>query len=315
MYHRNKQFVISWTVIILGIMYLSTEQFAVSRPHRSIPSYQVETLLEQGSGDLNEDVLLEADDLFGVFDGATSLDRRRFHGNLTGGLLAARTAAETFREKRGGLLQLAGEANRGIRNALLAQKVAMRHRFWSTSLAVIRLGDGRMEYCQTGDAQIVLIMNDGSYRIVTPDVDIDRETLQLWRKSTAPPEAAIHDVLAKQIQKVRMQMNISYGVLNGEPAAMDFLCHGYRDLTGVSDILLFTDGLFLPRENPLKENDWCTFADIYREGGLQAVRDHVRGLQENDPACRIYPRFKQHDDIAAVAIRLNKASHINIAFS
>jgi serine/threonine protein phosphatase PrpC len=285
-------------------MYLSTEHFAVSRPHRSIPSYQVETLLEQGSGELNEDVLLETGKLFGVFDGATSLDRRRFHGNLTGGLLAAQTAAEAFRENRGGLLQLADEANRRIRDALPALKAAERHLFWSTSLAVIRLGVDRMEYCQTGDAQIVLIMNDGSHQIVTPDIDIDRETLQLWQNTAVPPEAVIHNVLAEQIQKVRMQMNISYGVLNGEPTAMNFLRHGYHELSEVSDILLCTDGLFLPRENLLKENDWHTFTRLYREGGLQSIRDHVRGLQDNDPTCRRYPRFKQYDDIAAVAIRL-----------
>lgn len=298
-------------------MFLATEQLAASRPYRSIPSYQVETLLEKGSGELNEDVLLEAGDVFGVFDGATSLEKRRFHGNLTGGLLAARTAAATFREERAGLLDLAGRANRRIRDALLAQNVAMteRHRFWSTSLAVIRLGDDRLEYCQTGDAQILLIMSDGSYRIITPDVDIDRETLGLWQKSKAAPDAAIQDVLAEQIHKVRLQMNISYGVLNGEPAAMDFLHHGYQDLTGVSDILLFTDGLFLPRENPRKDNDWHTFVGLYRAGGLQAVRDQVRGLQTEDPACRTYPRFKQHDDIAAVAIRLHEAPQPVIAFS
>lgn len=298
-------------------MYLSTDQFAVSRPYRPVLPYQVETLLEKGSGVFNEDVLLEAGDVFGVFDGATSLDRRRFHGNLTGGLIAARTAAETFRDGHVGLLHRAGEANRRIRMAQQAESVAMtdRHRFWSTSLAVIRLGEDRLEYCQTGDAQIILVMSDGSYRIVTLDVDIDRETLRLWQEINAAPGIAIQDVLADQIHKVRLQMNISYGVLNGEPAAMDFLCHGYHDLTGVSDILLFTDGLFLPRENPHEDNDWQTFVDLYRRGGLQTVRDIVRGLQENDPGCRSYPRFKQHDDIAAVAVRLHEACQPAIAFS
>jgi hypothetical protein len=298
-------------------MYLSTDQFSVSRPCQSILPYQVETLLEKGSAEFNEDVLLEAGDVFGVFDGATSLDRRRFHGNLTGGLLAARTAAETFRDGHAGLFQRAGEANRRIRRAQQAESVALtdRHRFWSTSLAVIRLGDERLEYCQTGDAQIVLLMSDGSYRIVTPDVDIDRETLRLWQETDAAPGVAIQDVLAEQIHKVRLQMNISYGVLNGEPAAMNFLRHGYEDRTGVSDILLFTDGLFLPRENPQEDNDWQTFVELYRRGGLQAVRDRVRGLQENDPGCRTYPRFKQHDDIAAVAVRLHEPFQPAIAFS
>jgi hypothetical protein len=100
-------------------------------------------------------------------------------------------------------------------------------------------------------------------------------------------------------------MNIRYGVLNGEPAALDFLRHGYEELDNVSDILLFTDGLFLPRENPLEDSDWCSFVNLYRQGGLQAVRDHVRYLQRQDPTLKKYPRFKLHDDIAAVAIKMH----------
>lgn len=298
-------------------MYLSTEQFATHPPSRPVVSYEIQTLIEKGSSEINEDVLLEADDLFGVFDGATSLDKRRFFDNLTGGLLAARTAAETFREERIGLHQLACEANRRIRAALLEHHVSMtdRHHFWSTSLAVVRLTEGQLEYCQTGDAQILLIYHDGSHRTITPDIDIDRETLQLWKKSIVETPASIHDILAEQIKKIRLQMNVSYGVLNGEPAAIDFLYHGYHDLAGVKDILLFTDGLFLPRENPLDDNDWSAFVDLYHAGGLQSVRDQVRFLQRNDPACRQYPRFKQHDDIAAVAIRLQNTLQPAIAFS
>ena len=287
-------------------MYLATEQLAVPAAARFVPDIGVETLLEKGSSELNEDVLLEAENLFGVFDGATSLDKRRFHDGLTGGLLAARTAAHAFQQGRSSLYRLAEKANNGIRDALLNQQVAMsdRHRLWSTSLAVIRLGEGHVEYCRTGDALILFIHNDGSFRLVTPDIDIDRETLCLWQDSKVLSSTSIQDELADQILRVRLQMNVSYGVLNGEPEALDFICHGHEELTNVSDVLLFTDGLFLPRENPQKESDWEFFVKLYQLGGLQAVRDYVRGLQCQDPALKKYPRFKLHDDIAAVAIKL-----------
>ncbi|GAB6192034.1 protein phosphatase 2C domain-containing protein [Desulfocastanea catecholica] len=288
-------------------MYLTTDQPVACRSAHFMPSFAVETLLEQGSSELNEDVLLEAEGLFGVFDGATSLDTRRFDDGLTGGLLAAQTAARVFQQERASLSRLAEKANNNIRKALQQRQVSIdeRHRLWSTSMAVVRMGANRLEYCQTGDALIVLLYNDGTYRVVTPDLDIDRETLQLWQDCRITPSAPIHELLAEQIQCVRLQMNISYGVLNGEAAALEFLRHGYEELDNVSDILLFTDGLFLPRENPLEDSDWRSFVNLYRQGGLQAVRDHVRCLQCQDPTLKKYPRFKLHDDIAAVAIKLH----------
>ncbi len=285
-------------------MYLSTEQFTFSNLNRAINRPEVRSLLEKGSGEFNEDVLLEDGNLLGVFDGATSLDKRRFQEGLTGGLLAARTAAQSFQDSRCSLDQLAKEANQNIQNEQLNESIGLdeRHKLWSTSFAVVHLSGNRLEYCQTGDALILLVLKDGSYKVLTPDIDIDRDTLQLWKEMQGAPDALIHEVLAEQIQKVRLEMNISYGVLNGEPEALDFIRHGYEDLTNVSDILLFTDGLQLPRENPLEEQDWQSFVKLYRRGGLQAVRDHVRHLQQQDPACRKYPRFKLHDDIAALAI-------------
>ena len=285
-------------------MYLSNEQRTFSSLNRPVHRPKVRSLLEKGSGEFNEDVLLEEGDLLGVFDGATSLDKRRFQDNLTGGLLAARTAASCFQGNRCSLDQLAAEANRSIQKAQLQESISLdeRHKLWSTSFAVVHLDGNRLEYCQSGDALILFILKDGNYKEVTPDIDIDRDTLQLWKEMQVAPDARIHEVLAEQIHKIRLEMNISYGVLNGEPEALDFIRHGYEDLTEVSDILLFTDGLHLPRENPLEENDWQSFVELYRLGGLQAVRNHVRQLQQQDPDCRRYPRFKLHDDIAAVAI-------------
>ncbi|TKB25352.1 protein phosphatase 2C domain-containing protein [Desulfopila sp. IMCC35006] len=286
------------------IMYLSTEQRTFANLSRPLHKHKVRSLLEKGSGEFNEDVLLEEGDLLGVFDGATSLDKRRFHGGLTGGLLAARTAAGSFQGNRTPLDQQAKEANQNIQRAQREQGIGLdeRHKLWSTSLAVVHLAGNRLEYCQTGDALILFVLKDGSYKIITPDIDIDRDTLQMWQEMQVSPDARIHEVLADQINKVRLEMNVTYGVLNGEPEALAFIRHGYENLADVSDILLFTDGLQLPRENPLEDHDWQSFVKLYRQGGLQAVRDHVRYLQQLDPHCRKYPRFKIHDDIAAVAI-------------
>ena len=285
-------------------MYLSTEQLTSLNLTRAINGHKIRSLLEKGSGEFNEDVLLEEGNLLGVFDGATSLDIRRFQDGLTGGLLAARTAAASFYGNRCPLDQLAKEANLNIQKAQLDESIGLdeRHKLWSTSLAVVHLDGNRLEYCQTGDALILLVLKDGDYKVITPDIDIDRDTLQFWKEMQVSPGACIHEVLAEQIHKIRLEMNITYGVLNGEPEALDFIRHGYENLTNVSDVLLFTDGLHLPRENPLEEHDWQSFVELYLQGGLQAVRDHVRHLQRQDPACRKYPRFKMHDDIAAVAI-------------
>lgn len=286
-------------------MYLSNEQLEqyqfLTQPFHSP---KVCSILEKGSSDINEDVLLQEANMFGVFDGATSLASCRFQDGLTGGLLAARTAAQSFMADECALDELAKRANHriGQMQSNYNDGLQDRYKLWSTSCAVVRLIGNRLEYCQTGDALIVFIFKNGTYRVITPDIDIDGKTLQLWKEMQVAPDVRIQDALADQILKVRLEMNIRYGVLNGEPEALDFISHGYEDLTDVSDILLFTDGLHIPRENPLKEHDWPLFVETYRRGGLQAVRDYVRHLQRQDTGCRLYPRFKIHDDIAAVSI-------------
>jgi hypothetical protein len=66
--------------------------------HLSLPfsKHKVSFFWEKGSGEINEDFLLEGGDLLGVFDGATSLIKGRLQEGLTGGLLAVRTAAQVF---------------------------------------------------------------------------------------------------------------------------------------------------------------------------------------------------------------------------
>lgn len=287
-------------------MYLSIDQRQRTLPYENSPTPVIETLLEKGSGPINEDVLACDNNLFGVFDGATSLVQDDLPSGLTGGLIAARLAAESFTENDGELPELAKRANQRIAEFCPdgGPTPEERFRLWSTSLAVVRLDDKHFDYCQTGDSLILVIGKDDTFTVLTPEIDQDRHTLRLWKDTPAPGDMTIHDLLADQIRSVRMKMNVTYGALNGEPAAMDFLRHGSCSLDGIGSILIFTDGLFLPRQEPDQGHDWQTFVELFRQGGLRLIHERIRAVQSLDPRCRTYPRFKCHDDVAAVAITL-----------
>ena len=113
----------------------------------------------------------------------------------------------------------------------------------------------------------------------------------------------IHDELADEIRAVRMNMNRTYGVLNGEHEALSFLNSGAESLEGISDILLFSDGLMLPAKNPAGSFDLEKFTDLYSLTGVSGIRNYIRSLQRDDPRCYEYPRFKQYDDISAISLK------------
>lgn len=292
-------------------MYLSIREEMYPVPVFKPDTRHVESLFEKGSSSINEDRLLVQKSLYGVFDGATSLKKTdSLQEGMTGGALAAQIAKDTFLDVDGSLFETAVEANRriGLSQVAAGVNVDARETLWSTSMGVVRILGERLEYCSAGDALIMVLYEDNRYVFLTPDIDIDCETLILWKKLSACAKnkrKSIYTALKQQIRKVRLQMNREYGVLNGESAAADFINSGSCDLTGVTDVLLFTDGLYLPKEDPNQMSDWGKFVDLYQAQGLRGLRDYVRSLQISDPDLSVYPRFKVHDDIAAIALRLS----------
>ena len=285
-------------------MYLSSEHHTLSDIQNELRFYSVEAITEKGSADLNEDVILEDNNVFGVFDGTTSLHSDNLPAGMTGGLIAAQIAADSFRQHAGNLVSRAEDANKKIGAAAGSEQLTgkKKYRLWSTSAAVVRIEERFFEFCQIGDCLIMVVRDDGSFTLLTPDTAHDRETLSLWKNSDVPAGLTIHQFLAEQIRTIRNKMNIFYGGLNGEPEALNFLRRGRESLNGVQAILLFTDGLFLPKKDPDQLDNWSLFVDLYLSGGLAAIHEKVRSLELLDPDCRIYPRFKKHDDIAAIAI-------------
>lgn len=269
-----------------------------------------ETLLEQGSGQVNEDMLYADDQRCVVCDGATSLAGSRsldYLPNTSGGQQAAAITAETF-AKGWGLLDSARIANAMIRERMIASGINFNRRelLWSTSFAAIDVHDGSIDWCQIGDCMILVIYDDGRIEQLVDLPGQDTEVLKNWQRIGFRSQGTIHEVLAHEIGAVRRSMNRDFGVLNGEEAALDFIAHGTIDTQGVSDILLFSDGLFPPSSNPELTFAEDVFVALYQKGGLRKVREYIRSVQQEDPGCYHYPRFKMFDDISAISLQHTK---------
>jgi len=266
--------------------------------------FKIDWLYKKGSGTLNEDAYFLGDRMVGVFDGATALNGSLYEDGKTGGYLASRLARDTFRTGNAPLFKLTHRANRRILEAMQQRGVDLRQKenLWCTSLAVVHVGKDEFEWVQSGDSLILTIDDDHNYQVLVPDHCHDLETLCMWRDMAVCGTPAIFENLKEQIIAVRRRVNVTYGSLNGESEALDFISRGRQRLSGIRHILLFTDGLFIPQEDPEDGHQLDMLVERYLSGGLQSVYQYVHKLQISDPLCHRYPRFKPHDDIAAVAI-------------
>jgi len=264
----------------------------------------VDSLLEQGSGKMNEDAFVIKDSLFGVFDGGTSIVKYLDESGKTGGALASGIVKNVFEREEGSLWDVSLKANAAIKDEMVKRNIDISKKvgLWCTTVAAIKLGKDSFDWIQIADSLIIVVYNDGSYKLLIEDYDQDEETLVRWKELAEKKEKNIRDTIMKNQEELRNDSNVWYGVMNGEEEMVKFLKKGTESLENVKHILIFTDGLFIPKEDPRQKDDFDTFVKLFLEGGLKKIRDHVRELEKPDPECWKYPRYKQHDDIAAIAI-------------
>jgi serine/threonine protein phosphatase PrpC len=175
---------------------------------------------------------------------------------------------------------------------------------WGTDAAVVRIKEDYLEFFQIGDSLIVVIFKNGKYKLLTKYVDTDKETLVKWKNLADKGERNIREKLNSQLIKVRRRVNIDYGTLNGEKEAVNFFEVGKFKIKNLETIILFTDGLFLPKKNPTEREDWNKFVKLYKKSGLKSILNYIRSIENRDPDSVLYPRLKKHDDATAIAIKI-----------
>lgn len=272
---------------------------------------------KKGDGELNEDSLIinERISLFGVADGVSSLVPFKSEDNLTGGYIAsnmAKTYLETLTSTEHDLRYGLSKINECLYEKMKENRIDSnrKEQLWGTALAAVCLSEKGLEYIQTGDCMILAVYQTGEVRPLTRlQVEhLEHTAIEKWKRCIQEGMNKKDDIMPylKEILIANRQLSNTdkgYGVLNGEPEAIDYVEYGKINRAGLKHLILLTDGLFPPSEViPEGRPYWHHVAMSILENGIEQYADELIQLEETDSECIAYPRFKKSDDKAGIVI-------------
>lgn len=279
---------------------------------------KIQTISTQGNGVWNEDSIIVNDiiQLYGVIDGATSLEPYRGLGGETGGYLAAQLIAKTItnmsQDNVGQKLSLPTmllQANLRLRSEMLKAGVDVnrKEQLWSACALLVRVHDTFVDFAHAGDCMLIAMYEDGTIRLVTRDQleVVDRPTRQLWAEGVASGLTSrdeLWQLVMSQIHAGRALMNTinGYSVLNGEPELADHMEYGRISRAQLTSLFLFSDGLIDPQREHSLEEDLRQIVLRVKSMGLENYIQWLIQVEESDPACLKFPRVKKSDDKTAI---------------
>lgn len=254
----------------------------------------------------SEDNFFTGENTFWVFDWASSLVPYKSPKWHTGGFLASEIAKNTLAEF-GNIKnpqEIISIINLRIRSAMEHAGIDYqnKHNSWCTTAAIVQLKNNILSYAQITDAMIIVIYKNWTHSILWEDSNHDEPTLTEWKKLGDLTQIEKRKKVDWLIRKVRNTQNIDYWVLSWEEWYEKFLNTWEIEIENIAHVLLFTDGLIPPTLDPKDKPNYNTFVKKFLSWWISATHDWLFGLEESDPECIKYPRFKKHDDAAIISI-------------
>jgi hypothetical protein len=278
---------------------------------------KIEKLTIKGTGEWNEDALVVAEStgLYGVLDGATSLKPFRGPNGETGGYMASRLVQRELESltpddlTKLSLHEAVLRANERLRETMVSYGIDVNRKeeLWTTGIALVRIHPNNIEYVQAGDCMIVAMYKDDKIRIVTFDhVDrFDQGTRRLLKEGIANGITSIQQLrklVEPNILSNKKWINAfdGYSVLSGEPELSEFMEYGRISRSQLKALLIVSDGLFLPSGYRLPNGEAASGMEalvrMVSEKSLGGYAQWLLELEQSDPECLRFPRFKPSDD-------------------
>lgn len=197
------------------------------------------------------------------------------------------------------------------------------------TLAQIDFTSGQLTFAHGGDTALYIFYADGRVEQVTNAQTAEEHDNQaLYVARTLQQEQGLphlEDVLDHpDVQRAnrksglyhnyvdahgRVNAELGIAVINGLPELEFYLQRGQLDLAGVAGVLLCTDGFIWParwgESTTEREQRLLHMRERVEQDGLGAYLAALRDLETADSQRDLHPRFKIHDDVTAVYLRLD----------
>lgn len=270
----------------------------------------------KGVGQLNEDSLIINDELlvYGVADGVSSLMPFMSEEGHTGGYIASNEVKKYF-ESLSTDKSLTNDLitiNNKIQSKMMENNIDIlkKEQLWGTALAVVKISDAYVDFIQTGDCMILAVYQNNEVRPLTriQTDNVEKVAFAKWKdmidkgiKNREDLFKSVKDILISNRQKSNTM--VGYGVLNGEKQALEYTESGKINRIGLRHLILLTDGMFLPSESiPKNKPYWNYVVECILNKGIERYTMDLIELEETDPECVRFPRFKKSDDKTGMII-------------
>jgi hypothetical protein len=274
----------------------------------------IDKICEPG-GKVNEDIAGNAKTAAWVIDGATGLgDEKLLPGMSDAAWLVQRVDAflrAHADDDTLGLTDLFAGAIEDVRMAYGRSKLRdakVRYELPSAGIIFVRCATACLEYARLGDCTGVLALD--SVTVSTGHSQLRNLDEQVLQKMRALQQTAVRDhsglnwAIREDLRVNRNLTNVvgGYWVLGIEPEAAKHLETKALPLEGPATVLLMSDGFYRAVDTFQLVTEDRIIARAEHEG-LAAILAEVRCIEERDPECIQYPRFKLKDDATALLVK------------
>ena len=175
----------------------------------------------------------------------------------------------------------------------------------SAGICILRILGNELECSRLGDCIYTLKMKDRSY--ITDDLthlnDLDDEALRLMvelrdSKTQQDRKGELMDILRKN-RKLMNDKN-GYWILDLSGEGIDHISTVRYPLKDVDGFSVYSDGMVQAYDTLDMVDSYERLYELSREIGLKELGRRIFEIQDSDPDCVRYPRFKIHDDTSGI---------------
>jgi protein phosphatase 2C-like protein len=271
--------------------------------------------VSQAGKSINEDRATASTGAAWILDGATGLSPQRLFPGPSDPAWFAATAdallARLTRESADSatlLRRLVAELQDACAAAALVPLADTEIELPSASLAAAQIMGGQIDLLMLGDCKLLLRQSDGRVEAFDQSsvAPFDAKVVEALRAIRAGGETALSEITPRLMPLIRENRRWKnrpggYGVLTADPACLAFAETARRPAAAATHLLLATDGFY----RLVDTYSMLTAGELMQaalERGLAPLYAELRRIEDADPECLAFPRFKARDDATAVVV-------------